>query len=149
MGLREYYQQDAGRWLEVTCGIALLAFSGLSGFVAVFGVVQSNRYPRALIATVIFGLICWGLLRQALRLLQSRRPIGRPLLSPTALIGGAAVFLIGGVLLIASAITERDFRPLILGLGILPAAFFSLKFALERRKQSVPPNKSLERTREG
>jgi hypothetical protein len=148
MGLREYYQQDAARWLEVTCGIALLAFSGLSGFVAILGVVQSNRYPRALIATAIFGLIAWGLLRLGFRLLQRRHPVGRALLSPTALIAGAVVFLVGGILLISFAIIERDFRFLILGLGNLPASYFSFKLALERRRQSVPPNKSLERTRE-
>jgi hypothetical protein len=147
MGLRDYYQQDAGRWLEVTCGVVLLAFSGLSGCVAVFGVVQSNRYPRALVATAIFGLISWGLLRLAVRLLQGQRA-GRALLSPSALMAGAALFLVGAVLFIGFAITERDLRALIVGLGNLPAAYFSLKLALERRKLSVPPNKLPDRTRE-
>jgi hypothetical protein len=149
MGLREYYQQDAGRRLEVICGIALLGFSGLSGFVAIFGVVQSSKYPRALIATAIFGLLTWGLLGLAFRLLRGQRGIGGTLLSPAALMAGAAIFLFGGLLLIFNAITERDIRLLLGGLSILPATYFSWKFALERRRQSVPPNNSLERTREG
>lgn len=136
MGMRDFYQQDAGRGIEVTCGVVLLLFSGLSGFVAVFGLANALRYPRALVGTAIFGLLSWGLLHLALRLLRGRGRTGSVLLPPIMLMTGAVIFVIGGLLLIYVGITERNVQILCGGLGILPAAYFSWKFALEGRKQS-------------
>ena len=148
MSLRNYYQQDAGRYLEVVCGVGLIAFSLLISVVSGLLLLRGYQNAGAIIAAVVLALVAWGLLRVGVRLLRGQARTGKPLLPPAGIIGGAAIFLVGGLLLVFVGITERDIRPLLGGIGILPASNFGWKLARQRRQSSALPNSSLEHSRE-
>ena len=148
MNLRNYYQQDAWRYLEIVCGICLSAFSLLIGVGAVLVAARGYRSPGAVVIAGALALVALGLIRIGLKLLRGQSRVGRPLLSSAAMIGGAAIFFLGGLLLIYIGITQRDIRGVLGGVGILPASYFGWRFARERRRSSMLPNSSLDRSRD-
>jgi len=148
VSLRNYYQQDAGRSLEVICGVGLIAFGVLIGAGSVLILARGYESPGALAMASVLGLVAFGLLWVGARLLRGQSRAGAPLLSPAAIIAGAIIFLLGGLLLIFIGIEERDIRPILGGLGILPASYFGLRLARERRQPPAQPNSSLEHSRE-
>jgi drug/metabolite transporter (DMT)-like permease len=148
MGLREYFQQDTRRQLVVICGLILLTFALLSGVVAMISLVHSLRDARAVFGTIVLGVLSWGLVLLALRLLRARPQSRADSLPPSILMVGAVISCAGGLLLIFQGLSERDLFVVLMGAAALPVCYFSLKFALEARKRAVSPYTSLERTRE-
>ena len=147
MSLQAHYQSDAGRWLEILCGLALTFFSLLIAVGAVLLVAWSHLRLGALVLGAALGLIAWALLWVAMRLLRGQRNLNQTLLPPMGLLVGALIFLVGGIGLLVIGIVERDVKPLLGGIGILPASYYALRLAKERRRAAVTPNNSLERSR--
>jgi len=77
------------------------------------------------------------------RLLRGQRNLNQTLLPPMGLLVGALIFLVGGVGLLVIGLVERDVKPLLGGIGILPASYYAFRLAKERSRAAVTPNNAL------
>lgn len=148
MATGNYYSQDAERYLEIVCGVGIAVFAALAGVGAAFMVARSYLELGALAVAAVLALMSWALCRLAFKLFRGQSRLGEPLFSSWVIFGGAILFLFGGVLLLVPGAAERDIRPILGGIGSLPASYFAWKLAVERRRSRALPDISLERPRE-
>ena len=136
MSLRDSYESDAGRGLEVVCGLALLLFALPLGAGAVLLAIRAPWSLGAFVTVAILGVLAWGLGLISMRLLRGRGRSGsrRELFPPVVLMIGAAIFLVGGALLLFLGIKEHRPAGILGGIGIIPASYYAWRIALARRK---------------
>jgi hypothetical protein len=136
MSLREFYGSDAGRGLEVVCGLILLVPALLLSGGSIALIVLAPRELGTLGTSVVLGLIGWWLLRLVFRLLRGRGRVDGGLFGPSELAGEALIFVLGGVLSLVFGVAQKDVRMIATGLGAIPAALYAWRLARGRRRRS-------------
>jgi hypothetical protein len=137
------------RWVQIVAGLILLPFTLLcvAGAVSIFGIPKVQGDPLLQLLTALICLLCLWAVALAFRLLFGIR--GRHgLMGPVALrvIAVAAIGLVLGGFF-TGVWFEHPLRSVLLSVSYILVSIRLWQVAAHR--QSVSPNKSLERTREG